>query len=293
MRNASYQSFFTNRAPGGRIEIQSPLGPRMAESPADVPRVANLIIEELTKKLGRPPTHQECSSGPTLADDRTREQREARQNFKPKLKQTDHKLQGLVDSLQTNTDPTKGMSRNERLAYDAQKIIDRETTVSPEEQKRAAHLKAIKPQLEKLESLIEDEMWSPTGSQRMLDCLEMTREQLLEPEGDPEAYSRHMDGLKIMYDQRAEQQRVVNSAKVQQAQAILNSVKSGSDIFGEPEPAPMSDAEFESRKAAIDAELDESRAREHAARQREVEKRVESGENADSARETVNREALD
>ena len=206
---ADSRSFTTSAAPGNRVAVHTPLGTRMAENADDVRRVANGVLDEMTKKLGRHPTKMEAQLGPKPVDDRSLEQKQARSEFKVVLKTKDHPMQSLADSLRGDSDGEdySNLPLKERLARDAERIVERDAGNAADAKVEADRMARLKPQIDKLDVMIESEKWSGAGSQLMLDRLEMAREQLLAKDGCPEALAARMAGLKIMLDERAAQQR--------------------------------------------------------------------------------------
>ena len=227
---ATPASFMRGIAPGGRVQLFSPLGNKVAKSVAEADKLAEADLQEMERRLKRWPTHSEAMNGPKLQDDRTQEQREARQQFKPVVSENTHRLQHLVDLYDGEDHVMAGKTLKERISSDASRMIDREAVDSVARKAEAERRERIRPKLEKLEKLIDSEKWNPRGSQLLLDRLEMAREQLLCPDGCPEALARREGGIKAMLNERAELERAQRKAQIEFLESSLAAVKGGEQL---------------------------------------------------------------
>ena len=238
MRLASNDSFMRSPAPGGRVNLHTPLGLRTAHA-QDADRVAQEVLLQMEKRLGRWPTVEEAQSGPRPSEDRTLEQRQARHDFKPKQTALVHPMQQLADELRESVSDVseyRGLNMRERLALDAEKIVTRDAEQSVERKDESTRLAKLKPQLDRIDALIEAERWkAERGSMAMLDILEMYREQLVVPNADPEAVASRRKALKLALDERATAEKSARQAKMEALTRQIQAIRGGED-FSEVEP---------------------------------------------------------
>lgn len=230
--------FMHSRIPGNKTQVHTPLGNRVAENERDVIRIENEVIEEMQKRLGRPPTKAEMVSGPRPKDDRTFEEKVERKEWKPKRPAPDA-MESLADSLVTKTEkPALAMGRMERMAQDAKMISQRNRNNSESEAQQKEKMRRLSPDLKKIDAAIAEENWrTENGSQRIVDLWEMAREQLVSG-ADATEMRRLRDEATRLTMERAKVETAHNHARLHALQQEMASIRDGSQLgnVGESDP---------------------------------------------------------
>ena len=233
LRLADARSFVTNPLPGNRIQVNTPLGKFVAESDDDVFRIGQETIQKMTERLGRAPSYIEAMSGPQPAEDRTMQQKIEFGNWEPKVTDSPHPMQQLADSLREGvgeSDQYKGLSLNERLALDAERVVSRDLDQSEVDQARAAKLNKLAPQLKQVNELLDNEPWrGENGSQRLVDLATMLKRQLTDG-NDPEEVKRLRGEIKNFLDDRARTEREKKRMIIEAMEREIARVKDGSQF---------------------------------------------------------------
>lgn len=232
-------AFPTSRTPGNKTQVHTPLGNRIAETERDIPRITSEVIEEMSRKLGRPPTKGEMYSGPKAADNRTIQEKMEREAWKPKRPATDA-MDSLADSLEDQSDEPdyQGLTLRQRLAADARRIAERNRGTSESDTQKSEKLRRLKHDLQKIDNAISEENWrAERGSQRVVDLLEMTREQLTEG-SDPQETRRLRGEVTRLLSERAKVEDLAKREAVRVLQAEIASIRDGSQLgsVGEADP---------------------------------------------------------
>lgn len=208
----NYRKFSATQIPGGRLQIDTPLGKRVAEGERDADRICQEIESEMTRLLGRPPTRNECLYGPKPADDRTPEQVAERKAWRPKRPPVD-RLDAMADQLVVPNDPYYSTTdRNTRLAVGLRGIAQRGRDNAEQDSRQAEKMKRLAPDLKVIDGLINDENWRcDRGSRRVTDLCEMWREQLVSGSDAVESRRLRQQVMQLV-GERETQERAANEA---------------------------------------------------------------------------------
>jgi hypothetical protein len=231
--------FPTCQVPGGRREVITPLGRKVYETERELHEIEEQTIDEMTRRLSRPPTKAEMVSGPKPADDRTFHQKMERNEWQPKRPPIDP-MTRLADSLEAGTTPPdyKGMSLQQRLAADARAIAERNQGNTETDSQRAEKLKRLAGDLRKIDAAIDAENWrAERGSQRVVDLLDMLRIQLVD--GSDATETRRLRGeLTNLLGERAKQESTASRAAIAALEQQIASIRDGSQLgnLGESDP---------------------------------------------------------
>lgn len=260
--------FLTSHSPGGRIVIHTPLGDKTADRERDVPIIENRVIEEMTERLGRPPTKAELFSGPKPADNRTFTEKMEFDSWRPK-KSEPHPMDALADSLSEPDKPNySGMTRNERLAADARNMAERDRQAVESDKAMKAKLQRLRPQLVDIETHLNAEEWrAERGSQRIHDLLTMLKRQLIEGD-DPTEVKRLRSEVNNLLKERSRvetlRQVTLRDAleaeikRIEKAGVLLADDESVESIAEEIVRLKQAEAEATAAREKADAELAEA-----------------------------------
>lgn len=208
----NYRKFNATQIPGGRLEISTPLGKRVAEGERDADRICAEIESEMEKRLGRPPTRDECLYTPRPKDDRTPEQVAERKAWRPKRPTVD-RLDVMADQLEPPNDPYYSVKdRNKRLATGLRGIAQRNRDTADADNHQQERLKRLAPDLKIIDGLIDEENWRcDRGSRRVTDLCEMWREQLVSGSDATESRRLRQEVMQLL-GERETQERAANEA---------------------------------------------------------------------------------
>ena len=251
-RIANVSSIPTVSIPGGKGQFQTKIGKFVYSNEHEKLSIGNRILEKFKEKLGRDPTPAEVQFGPNPRDDRNLQQKMERDSFRAKTDNNPHPMQSLADSLRDGVgepDEYKGLSLRERLALDAERVVERDTVAAEEGEARAAKLAKIAKDTKRLDEIIEAEHWrAEKGSQRLADLAFMLKTQLQDG-NDPAEVKRLRAEMREFMNARASVEREKKNTIIDALKREMARVEDGSEF---------ADLEVED----IDSKIDELKAKE-------------------------------
>ena len=193
------------------------------------------IVDAITKRLAREPTHSELLRGyvHNTHDTRTVSQMQDDDAFEVKLRTTispeEQQAQDAENKLEKarEEEAISKMSRDERLAYFTRDRADRIVAESENKTSERDHLKKFGSKIGYLEQLIREENWNANSDAGYRALLKNTLASLNEPNGCPTQRNQMLKKVdaRLKANQEAKLKELANKQVELNQQVAANSVE--------------------------------------------------------------------
>lgn len=208
---------------------------------------------EKSEAIGREPTREEKLAGlkEALTDYRNPQQIYSDSGWQPKRKKQlplspeEKALQHAIEQREANR--LARMDDDDRMVYQAQKALEAKQEEVLAKERERAHLESVKPYLEKVESLFDQERWIARPDRGFRTLLEMAERQLLLPDGDPLEAKRLLHRIDEVIDARRIQ------AQYEAREQLLRTQERLAHLQSEPErlAATFEVTDLDTKRAAL------------------------------------------
>lgn len=202
---------------------------------------------KIKERFGYEPTDSQWNMQriASATDSRTFAEKAADEHWRPTRRESLSPIERQIAELEavaqrkaeSKGDPYKGQSREQMMANDLRRKMERETTQQLADERKAKHLEAVSTKREVLGQIIAEENWNPQSDEKFRQLLAKAKTALEEPDADPAEVARLFAGVdEVLTERQATEQVTLLEERAHLEAALQRNMQQ--QRLTDPEPAP-------------------------------------------------------